>query len=433
MTVSIAIVALALLLILFFVGMPVAYAMGLVGLVGFCYMVSVESGFRLVAQDFYTTFASYSLTVIPMFIFMGSVAFHSGMSGRLFDTAYKFWGQVRGGLAISAVIACAGFAAICGSTNASAAAMGRVTLPEMKRHNYDPSLATGCVAAGGTLGILIPPSTIFIIYGILTQQSIGRLFAAGIFPGLILTALLALTIYIQCRLNPALGPSGARVIWKERIVSLLGVSEMVALFGLVMGGLFVGFFTPTEAGAVGAAGALGIGLGRRRLTWRAFVDSLAETTRITSMLLLILAGATLFGHFLAVTKVPFGLASWIGSLSMPPSIIMGGIILGYLIAGCFIDVLALIILTVPILFPLVVGLGFDPIWFGVIIVLVTGMGVITPPVGVNVYVIRGVARDIPLEVIFRGIFPFLGAMIVNAVLLIFFPQIALFLPNLISF
>lgn len=424
------IVGFIVLLLLFFLGFPVGFAMALVGLVGFCYLVSPQAGLSLLAIDVFSSFSSYSLTVIPMFVFMGSIAFFSGMSRRLYDSTYKFLGRARGGLAMATSVACAGFAAICGSTNASAAAMGKVTLPEMKRFNYDDSLATGCVAAGGTLGILIPPSTIFIIYGIMTGVSIGKLFMSGIFPGIILTILFVITIFILCRRNPNLAPPGARATWKEKLLSLSGVGEMLLLFALVMGGLFVGFFTPTEAGAIGAAGALIIALARRTLSWRGFLDSLIDTTRISCMVFIIVTGAIIFGHFLAVTRIPLEAAGWLAGLPLSPLAILGIIILTYFIGGCFMDSLALITLTIPILYPIILALNFDPIWFGVLIVLVCEMGVITPPVGINVYVIKGVAPEVPLETIFKGIFPFLAAIVVNIGIVIAFPQVALFLPGL---
>ncbi|MBM4276803.1 MAG: TRAP transporter large permease [Deltaproteobacteria bacterium] len=429
---TIAIISIVLLLFLFLLRMPVAYVMALVGFLGFSYMVSVGGGLSLLAKDFWVMFSSNSLTVVPMFVFMGTLAFHSGMGGRLYDAAHKFFAQLRGGLALSTVMACAGFGAMCGSTIAGAAAMGKVTLPEMRRYHYDPSLATGCVAAAGSLAILIPPSTVLIIYGIMTEQSIGKLFAAGILPGLLLTALFGLVVFLLCRFRPALAPAGEKSSWKERIASLSGIIEMLILFALVMGGLFVGWFTPTEAGAAGAAGTLVLALARRKLTWRGLLDSLSETTRISAMVFLIITGATLFGRFMAVTRVPFELSEWVGGLGMSPHVIMGFIIFGYLIGGCFMDSLALITLTVPILYPVILKLGFDPIWFGVIIVLVGEMGVITPPVGINVYVIKGVAVDVPLETIFKGIFPFLGAIIVCTILLILFPSIALFLPGFVT-
>jgi tripartite ATP-independent transporter DctM subunit len=363
---------------------------------------------------------------------MGQLAYHSGISKRLFDTAYKFMGHWPGGLAIATVWACAGFAAICGSTNATAATMAAVTLPEMKRYGYKPELATGVVAAGGSLGILIPPSVIFIVYGVMTEQSIGKLFMAGLLPGIMLTLLFAVAIIIWTNINPDLGPKGPKVGFKEKMVSLSGMLETLMLFVFIMGGLFIGFFTPTEAGAVGAFGTLLLACARRKLTWKGFITSLFETTGISCMIIVIVAGATIFGHFLAITRIPFDIANWISEIQLPHYIVMLIIILVYLIGGCFLDSLALIMLTVPIFYPVVISLNYDPIWFGVVIVLITQIGVITPPVGVNVYVVSGVARDVPLQVIFKGVVPLLIALIIGTVLLIPFPQIALFLPNLMK-
>jgi len=427
------IIGIVVLLVIFLLGMPVGFTMALVGLAGFCYLVSMPAGLSILARDIFATLSSYSLTVIPMFIFMGAIAFASGMSRRLYDTGYVMFGQMRGGLAIATIAACAGFAAMCGSTNATAAAMGRVALPEMKRYNYDDSLATGCLAAAGSLGILIPPSTIFIVYGILTGESIGKLFIAGVFPGLLLATLFVAVVFLLCWRNPSLAPAGAPTSWKAKIVGLTGVIEMLVLFVLVIGGLFLGLFSPTQAGAVGAAGALVIGVVRRQLSWQGFFFAIKDTLRITCMVMVIVAGAIVFGHFIAIAKIPLVLSSWVGGLPLPTTAIMGLIILMYLLGGCFMDALALITLTIPIIFPLVIALGFDPIWFGVIIVLVTEMGVITPPVGVNVYVIKGIAEDVPLETIFKGIIPFLLALVVAVVILIAFPQIATFLPSFTTY
>jgi tripartite ATP-independent transporter DctM subunit len=385
---------------------------------------------RLFAKDIFVIFGSYSLTVIPLFILMGQIAFHAGISRRLYDSAYTFLGHFPGGLAMATIGACAGFAAICGSTNAAAATMATVALPEMKRYKYSMELATGSVAAGGSLGILIPPSVIFIVYGIMTEQSIGKLFAAGILPGILLSILFILTIYIRVRIKPMLGPPGPKTSLREKLQSLSGVIEMLLIFGLVMGGLFKGFFTPTEAGAAGAFITLMLAVGRRHISWEKFLVAIWESVRISCMVLVIVAGATVFGHFLAVTRIPYILADWVAGLPLPPWAIMGLIISIYLIGGCFMDSLAMILLTIPIFYPVAVNLGYDPIWFGVIIVLITEMGVITPPVGVNVYVVSGVAKDVPLEVIFKGILPLLGALIVCNIILIIFPQIALFLPSL---
>jgi len=425
-------VGIAALFILIFLRIPVGFVMAAVGFLGFGYIVSFDASMNMIAKDLFSVFGSYSLTVIPLFVLMGQLAYHSGISKRLFNAAYKFIGHWPGGLAIATVGACAAFAAICGSTNATAATMGAATLPEMKRYNYKPELATGVVAAGGSLGILIPPSVIFIVYGILTEQSIGRLFMAGLLPGLILVLLFILAIVIWTRMRPELGPKGPKVPLREKLASLSGLIETLLLFVLIMGGLFWGFFTPTEAGAIGAFGTLLLGLAGRNLTMKGFIASLAETTRISCMILVIVAGATIFGHFLAVSRIPFDIARGVSEIQLPRYAVMLIIIMVYLVGGCVIDSLALIMLTIPIFYPVVLFLGYDPIWFGVIIVLVTQIGVITPPVGVNVYVVSSVARDVPLEVIFKGVLPFLAALIIGTLLLIPFPQIALFLPGLMG-
>jgi len=423
-------IGLGALVLLIFSRIPVGFIMAIIGFLGFGYLVSFDAAMNLVAKDIFSVFGSYSLTVIPLFVLMGQLSYHAGISSRLFNMAYKFMGHWPGGLAIAAIGACAGFAAICGSTNATAATMAAVTLPEMKKYNYKAGLATGVVAAGGSLGILIPPSVIFIIYGIMTEQSIGKLFMAGILPGLLLTVLFILTITIWTYLKPEIAPRGPKTTFREKIASLSGLIETLLLFILVMGGLFVGFFTPTEAGGIGAFGTLILAIIRRNLSWQGFVTSLSETTRISCMILVIVAGATIFGHFLAVSRIPFDISNWISGFNAPPFVIMSMIIMLYLIGGCFLDALALITLTVPIFYPVVILIGYDPIWFGVIIVLITQIGVITPPVGINVYVVSGVARDVPLDVIFKGVLPFLLALIVGTFFLIPFPQIALFLPSL---
>jgi len=415
---------------LMFLKVPVGFVMALVGLVGFSFLVSWDAALHLMAQDFTSVFGSYNLTVIPLFVLMGQLAHHSGMSGRLFHAAYRFFGSLPGGLAVATIGACAGFSAICGSTSATAATMAAVALPEMKKYNYDPSLATGVVAAGGSLGILIPPSTIFIVYGVMTEQSVGKLFLAGVMPGILMTILFIATVFIWTWNRPELAMPGARFSLREKIASLTGVVETLILFVAVMGGLFSGVFTPTEAAAVGAFGTLLIAVAGRHLSWNGFVQSLVETTRVTCMILVIVAGATVFGHFLAVTRIPFDVGTWVMGLQIHPWAVMSLILLVYLLLGCLMDSLAMIILTIPIFFPVITSLGFDPIWFGVIIVLVTGMGVITPPVGINVYVVAGVARDVPLHTIFRGAVKLLAAQIVTAALLVLFPQIALWLPQL---
>jgi len=308
----------AFLLFLISLRIPVGFVMAAVGFVGFGLLVSWPAALNLLAKDFFSVFNTYNLTVIPLFILMGQLAHNSGMSGRLFQTAHKFIGHLPGGLALATIGACAGFSAICGSTSATTATMSLVALPQMKRHNYDPALATGVVAAGGSLGILIPPSTIFIIYGIMTEQSVGKLFMAGVLPGLLLTLAFLVTVVVWIRLSPSLWERSPKASFKERVASLAGVGETFVLFVLVMGGLFLGFFTPTEAAAIGAAGTLGIELVLGNLTWRAFLRSLEETTRITCMIFVIVAGATVFGHFLAVTTIPAQMGSFAAGLSLPP-------------------------------------------------------------------------------------------------------------------
>ena len=424
------IIGIIVLVVLLYSKMPVGFAMGFLGLIGFSYVVNFDAGLSLLARDVWNVFSSYNLTVIPLFVFMGQIAFHAGISRRLYDSAYVLLGHRRGGLAMTTVGACAAFSAICGSTNATAATMATVALPEMKRYGYDMGLATGTVAAAGSLGILIPPSVIFIVYGILTEQSIGKLFAAGILPGILLCLLFLLTIHLRVMKNPSLAPPGPKSSFRKKFRSFAGILEVLILFALVMGGIFFGLFTPTEAAAVGAFMTLLIAIIRRQLYWKAFIQSLADTTKISCMIMVIVTGAVIFGHFMAITRIPYLLADYVSSLPLPPHAIIGVIILVYLIGGCFMDALAMIMLTIPIFFPVVQSLGFDPIWFGVVIVLITEMGVITPPVGINVYVVYGVAKDVPLEKIFRGVFPMLIALLVCNLLLILFPQIALWLPGL---
>ncbi|PKN65579.1 MAG: C4-dicarboxylate ABC transporter permease [Deltaproteobacteria bacterium HGW-Deltaproteobacteria-15] len=419
-----------LLVILFLLRMPVAFSMTVVGFLGFAYLNGMESALLLLPQDFFDTFSSYPLSVIPTFILMGSFAFASGISKRLYSASYTWVGHLRGGLTIATVLACSGFAAICGSTAATAATMGKIALPEMRKYKYDPSFATGTVASAGTLGILIPPSTVFIVYGILTEESIGKLFLSGLLPGAILTLLFIATVYGLCLRNPELGPAGPATTWREKLVAFSGIIEAIILFALAVGGLFLGWFSPTQAGGIGAFGALVIGLFRQGFNFRVTLEATRDGLRTACMVLFIIAGATVFGHFMAISNIPFELADWVGTLPIPTIAIMGVIIFIYFVGGFFMDSMALIVVTVPIFFPIVRTLGFDPIWFGVIIVLIAEMGVITPPVGVNVFVIKGIAPDIPLHHIFRGILPFLGALIVMAVLLMIFPQIATYLPSL---
>ncbi len=432
--VVVGVIGLGLLLLLLAIRMPVGYAMALIGLSGFVFLVSPEGGLTMAARACWDQFSSYHFSVVPLFILMGQLAFFSGISGRLYKSAYNWLGHMRGGLAMATIGACAGFAAICGSSTATVATMGAVALPEMKKYKYDPALATGCIAAGGSMGILIPPSVILIIYGIMTEQSIGSLFAAGFIPGLLEAFLYIITISIVCKKNPVLGPRGPKVSLKNKVTGLVGgTAETLAIFVLVIGGLFGGWFTPTEAAGVGAFAVLALSFFTRRMKWKGFKESVSTTTTTTAMILVIVLGAVIFNKFVAVTRVPFALADWVVGLNLPPLVIMGMIIVVYLIGGCFMDALGLILLTVPIFFPVAVSLGFNPIWFGIIITRISEIGVITPPVGMNVYVMKGVAPEVPLVTIFKGIFPFLLADIVSVMLLLFIPQITLFLPSIIRY
>lgn len=429
---TIGLIGIGLVIILLFSRMPVGLVMALVGFTGFACLTSVEGAFGLLRTVPFTTSASYDLSVLPLFLAMGSLSYYSGLSHALYHSAYKWIGGLPGGLAMATILGCSGFAAISGSTLATAATMGTIALPEMKKYNYDSALATGAVASGGSLGILIPPSAIFIIYGILTEQSIGKLFMAGVFPGLLLAFLFMISIYVRVRHNPKLGPPGDRTSFIEKLAAVRGTWAVLVLFLVIMGGLYIGLFTPTEAAGVGAFGAFLFALCKKRLTKKNLVAVLTETMRTTAMIFVIVIGAMIFGYFLAVSRLPFELASFVSGLPVSRYIILIAILIAYLFLGCIMDTLAMVILTVPIFYPVIVKLGFDPIWFGVIMVLVSEMGVITPPVGLNVYVIHGVAKNVPLFTIFRGVLPFLLMMIFCIILVIAFPQIALFLPSVMS-
>lgn len=420
------------LIMLLFSKTLISSALALAGFFGMTFLSGVKSGLGLMGTVPYSTTANYSMCVIPFFLLMGVFAYHAGVSRSLYHTAYKWLGHMRGGLAMATVTACGGFAAVSGSSLATAATMGTVALPEMKRYKYAPTLAVGSIAAGGTIGILIPPSTILIIYGILTEQSISKLFFAGFLPGVLSVIYYLVVIYILTLINPTLGPPGSRVSLREKWVSLKATWLVIALFMLIMGGLYRGIFTPTEAGAVGASAVLGISLLNRSMTWRNIISSLLETGETTAMVFAILIGTTIFGRFLAATKLPMELASFVIGLQVPSWVVLGIIIVFYFFFGCIMGTLPMIVLTVPIFFPVIQTLGYDPIWFGIVIVMVSEIGLITPPVGMNVFIIKGVAKDVPLSTIFRGIFPFLGADIARLATIVIFPQIALFLPNLLK-
>ncbi|HPJ02263.1 MAG TPA: TRAP transporter large permease [Candidatus Limiplasma sp.] len=423
----------ALLLVLIALKVPISFAMIISGFLGFGTIISFPAAINLLPTEIYSTFSSYSLSVIPMFIWMGFIAYHSGIGAGLFRFAHKMVGHKPGGLAMATQAACALFGAICGSNTATAATMGAIALPEMRKYGYDDSLSSASIAAGGALGVIIPPSVIFIVYGIATQQSIGKLFIAGIVPGILLMLLYMLAIYIVVKRRPSYGPVSEKASWKERVQTLGdGLFEVMFIFLFSLGGLFAGWFTPTEAGAIGTACILLVTVLRKHLSLAKLRKSLIDAVRTTAMIMLMVAGAMFFGRFIAVSRLPILLAQWAAGLPLPSFAIIGVILVVYLILGCFIDALALILLTIPIFYPVAVNtLGYDPIWFGVIIVLVVAMGVITPPVGMNVFIVKGVAGDIPTETIFKGVWPFVIALVACIALLIAFPQIVTFLPNLL--
>lgn len=410
--------------------MYIGMAMLLVGFLGYCLIMGISPGLGLLSLVPYSTGSSYMLSVIPLFVLMGQFAYLSGISGDIYKAVYSWLGSLPGGLAMATVVGCAGFAAVSGSSLATGATMGTVAIPEMTKYGYDPKLTTGCVAAGGTLGILIPPSIGFVIYGILTEQSIGKLFMAGILPGIMLALLFITTIAVQCKIKPSMGPPGEQVSLRNRILSLGGIWGMLTLFILVMGGIYIGVFTPTEAAGVGAFGAFLIALLKGRLSYKNLMQALLDSGKTTAMLFLIIIGAELFSKFLGATMLPMLLADYVGDLPLNRNVILIFIIFTYLLLGCVMDCIAIMILTTPIIFPVITALGFDPIWYGVIMVVVLEIGLITPPVGLNVFVIRGVSGEIELGTIFMGILPFLGACFAAIVLLVLFPGIALYIPNL---
>ncbi len=420
------IVGMVLFLLLAFLGMPIAFAFGIVGFIGVIFIMGVSPGLAMLGSAPWQWASQAGLLVVPLFILMGQFAFHSGISRDLFIAANKWIGRLPGGLALATNLACTGFAACTGSSLASGATMGTIAYPEMMKFKYSPRLATGCIASGGTLGILIPPSVVFIVYGFLTAQPIGVLFIAGIIPGLLLSGLFLALISLMVLRNPKLGPRGQAFPWGERLKALTGVWGMLVIFILVVGGLYLGIFAPSEAGAIGAFGALVVALSKR-MGIRSLGTALKDSLRLTCMVMTILIGAMIFGVFLTVSGFPSMLSTWITGLPLPPYAILILILLMYIPLGMVMDAMAMVLLTIPIIFPIITGLGFDPIWFGVLIVLVFEMALITPPVGMIVYVVQGVTK-VPLEEVFRGNMPFLVAMIVALALLIAFPQISLWLP-----
>jgi tripartite ATP-independent transporter DctM subunit len=417
--------------LLLFLGMPIAFAMMLVGFGGIAYLASIDAALPVTARTVYEVSAYYPYTVIPLFIVMGGFAGSSGMTHSLYAAFDKWLRKLPGGLGIATIAACAGFAAVSGSSVATAAAMGTIAAPEMKRFQYHPRLITGSIAAGGTLGFLIPPSIGFIVYGMLTEQSIGKLLIAGIIPGLILAAAYMAIVVIKVMLNPSLAPvSPEPVTWREKFRALTGMWEMIAVFFLVMGGIYTGFFTPTEAGAIGATTLFLIALFKRKLNRVNLATALKEAAQISVMVLFLVAGANVFSYFLALSTIPMKVAAWTAGLEVSRYLIHAFMMVIYLFLGCFLDAISMMVLTMPVIYPVVLALGFDPIWFGVIAVLMMEAGLITPPMGLNVFTVAGVVKDVSVEEIFRGVLPFLLAIIAIVIFITIFPELALMLPSM---
>lgn len=428
--VMVGILGLVVVLVLFLTGIELGFAMALIGFLGFSYLVTFKAGLNLLAKDVFDVFSSYGFTVIPLFVLMGQVAFNAGIARRLYDASYKFIGHIPGGLAMATVAGATAFKAICGSSPATAATFASVAVPEMERYQYDKRLSTGIVATVGTLGILIPPSVTLIVFGIITEQSIGKLFLAGLMPGLIAAFFFVVVIYGWCKMDPTLGPKGGKSSWGQRFRSLPELFWIVAIFLLVVGGLMKGFFTPTEAGSVGTFAVLILSVAKRDLNFKGYIKSVVESLRTACMVLMLIAGSTVLGHFLAVTKIPMITADWVVTLPLHPYTIM--VIIGfiYLIGGSFIDDLAFMVLATPIFYPVIEKLGFNPIWFGMIIMITVMIGVVVPPVAINVFVVKNITK-VPFGVIYRGVLPFLLSLLVVAVLLFIFPGICTWLPDLL--
>ena len=427
------VISIIIMMLLLAMRLPVSFVMLALGMGGIAYIKGTEAALGMAPSIVYGTFANYALVVVPLFTWMGFIGFHSGISEHLYEAAYKLVGRLKGGLAIATTMACAAFGAICGSTTATAATFATLALPEMRKRGYDVGLATANIAASGILGVLIPPSVIFIVYASITAESVAKLFVAGIVPGILLMVLYIAATYIVVARHPEKAPPGPSFPWKERMWAMAkGGIEVIVIFAAVIGGLLSGLFTGTEAGSVGCFATLVVVLARRALTWKGFVDSLKDTVRTSTMVMLLVAGAAIYGEFLGLTRLPMLVADWVVTLPLHPNLIMVGILIILMIMGCFVDALAMILLTIPIFYPAAMKLGFDGTWFGVIMTLALGMGVLTPPVGANVYVVYAIAKDVPVMTIFKGTWPYLIALWVCCLVMLFFPQFVLFLPSFVK-
>ena len=416
-------------LVLAFLRVPMAFSMGIVGFAGVAYMLNFNVAAAMIGQITYETGMSYTLSVIPLFILMGNFVVRARMSDELYHAAYCFLGHKRGGLAMSTVLACAGFGAICGSSIATAATFTKVSYPSMRKYGYSDELAAGSIAAGGTLGILIPPSVIMVIYGIMTETSIGKLFIAGIIPGLLATVLLCLAVVWITQRDPAAGPPAEPHSWAERMEALKYVWPVIALFVLVIGGIYVGAFTATEGAGIGAGGAFLFALARRALTWRVLFEVLVESARTTSMLFMILIGALLFASFVNYTSMPADLKAFVQTFQATPVLVVIAICAIYIILGTAMEELSMILLTVPLFFPVITALGYDPIWFGIVVVIVVQIGLISPPVGMNIFVVKNLLRHLSIGTVFRGVTPFTAALVLLLAIIVAFPGLATWLPG----
>ncbi|GHD60167.1 C4-dicarboxylate ABC transporter permease [Thalassobaculum fulvum] len=421
---------LAVLLVVMLAGVPIAMAMALVGAAGLTLVLGFVPAMAIVGQTAFDTGLSYSLSVVPLFILMGNLVNRAGLSDELYAACNAWLGHRPGGLALATAVACGGLSAVCGSSLATAATMGKVALPQMRRYRYDDALATGVIAAGGTLGILIPPSVILVLYGVATQTDIGKLFIAGIVPGLLGILGYMAAVRVVCWRRPEAGPPGERLALAERLRASKGVAGILGLFVVVIGGIYLGVFTATEAAGIGATGAFAIALARRRLSWRGLLETLSETAATTTMMFMVLIGALVFSNFVNVAGMPGALEDLMRASNLPPMAILAIVLLMYLVLGMVLESLSMVLLTVPILAPLMAGLGFDLIWFGIVVVVVTEISLITPPVGLNVFVLKTVLPDVPIGTIFRGIVPFLVADVVRLALIALVPAVVLFLPSL---
>lgn len=407
--------------VLFLLRIPAGFTMALVGFLGIAHVTSFQAALGMIGSDMWNIFSSYGLTVIPMFILVGEFIHYAGYNDSLYHATHRWFGHYRGGLAITTIMASAAFSAISGSNTATAATMSTVAIPAMKKYNYHPILSSGSVAAGATLGVLIPPSIVLVVYGLYTGQSIGKLFFGNVIPSLILTILIAATVFFICYRNPDWGPEGPKSSWRERFQALPEAVDILILFGIIMYALFTGVVTATEAAAVSCTLGLIICLLRRKLSWKGFVTSITDTLRISCMVFMIIAGAVVFGRFLTITSLPFEAASWISSLALPNWMLLCAILVCYIIGGCIMDALAFLLVSLPIFYPLVMEMGYDPIWFGQVITIVTTMGSIMPPIGICCYVVAGMAKDIPLSTVFRGGLYYIPSYIIAIILLMISP------------